>query len=143
MATNSNLSTIVRASPIEDRRIEGYLLLWGDANNVDLQNQYFTSETILDLEKLQTTLRFLDLFMLKGFAEAVFIGEVTNYRYDSFGVYIEGELKTSNALADQLVQEGLLFFAASSDPSSVAIDSNDGRIISYPIKSIYLTTSPC
>lgn len=134
--------TAVKA--LDDRgRVGGYLVLWGDADHRDLQDEYFTPSTDLALDWYPRR----PILYHHGLDEAVkaeMIGVIESMTPDDTGLWIEGQLDKRNrwtAAVLQLVRAGKLGWSSGS-LVHLAKAEDDGRLTRWPIVEGSMTPTP-
>lgn len=124
-------------------RIGGYLVVWGNAEQRDLQGEFFTPETELGLEWYD---RRPVLFHhgLDGKVKAAVIGTIDTLVADETGVWAEAQLDLRQRYVrtiQKLIDKGVLGWSSGSLPHLVDITA-DGVIRRWPIVEGSLTPTP-
>jgi HK97 family phage major capsid protein len=135
--------TAVKMIDAKAGRIGGYLVVWGDANQRDLQGEYFTSETDVGLDWYDQR-PVLYHHGLDGNLKAAVIGVMDTLRQDEVGIWAEAQLdmhKRYVRAVQRLVDKGVLSWSSGSLPHLVDI-ADDGQIKRWPIVEGSLTPSP-
>jgi HK97 family phage major capsid protein len=124
-------------------RVGGYLVVWGDASQPDLQGEYFTPDTDLGLDWYPRR-PVLYHHGLDGDLGPVMIGQIETMRPDATGVWVEAQLdlrsRWARAVLD-LVQRDALGWSSGSLPHLVDV-APDGYIRRWPVVEGSLTPSP-
>ena len=111
-------------------KIEGYGIVWGKPDNRDLQHEYFTKDTVLDMD---------DAYPIVIGGKLFGTAELTR---DDIGVKVNAMLHphipTSQSII-KFLKEGKMFFVP--EGSSHEVDET-GKIVSFPISSIGVTSAP-
>jgi HK97 family phage major capsid protein len=138
-----------------NNRIGGYLIVWGDAEHRDLQEEYFTPETNLSLQWYEKR-PMLYHHGLDGTVSTKSVGTIDTLKADDTGLWAEGPLelepdqweqvqrKKRNEFLraiDRMVKEGLFNWSSGSLPHMVKT-ADDGRIIEWPLVEGSLTPTP-
>jgi HK97 family phage major capsid protein len=135
-------STCVKALGTEGR-VGGYLVVWGDASQPDLQGEYFTPDTDLGLDWYPRR-PVLYHHGLDGDLGPVMIGQIEVMQPDHTGVWVEAQLdmrsRWARAVLD-LVQRDALGWSSGSLPHLVDV-APDGHIRRWPVVEGSLTPSP-
>jgi HK97 family phage major capsid protein len=135
--------TSVKMLDAEAGRIGGYLVVWGDATQRDLQGEYFTSQTDVGLDWYDQR-PVLYHHGLDGNLKAAVIGVMDTLRQDEVGIWAEAQLdmhKRYVRAVQRLVDKGVLSWSSGSLPHLVEIADN-GQIKRWPIVEGSLTPSP-
>jgi len=123
--------------------VGGYLCLWGDPDNRDLQDEYFTPETELWLEayKAAPALFHHGLDTTVGLEV---MGHRVDAKTDDTGAWVEDWLNKSSRfwqLVEPLLKAQALFYSPGSAPHLVK-RADDGRLLSFPVVEDTLTPVP-
>ena len=124
-------------------RIGGYLLVWGESRNRDLQGEYFTPQTDVGLDWYEQR-PVLYHHGLDGALKAAVIGVIDTLRPDETGLWAEAQLdlhKRYVRAVQRLVDQGVLCWSSGSLPHLVDIHA-DGQIKRWPIVEGSLTPTP-
>ena len=135
--------TAVKMIDPEAGRIGGYLVVWGDTTQRDLQGEYFTSETDVGLDWYDQR-PVLYHHGLDGNLKAAVIGVMDTLRQDEVGLWAEAQLdmhKRYVQAVQRLVDKGVLSWSSGSLPHLVDV-ADDGHIKRWPIVEGSLTPSP-
>lgn len=135
--------TAVKMIDAEAGRIGGYLVVWGDATQRDLQGEYFTAQTDVGLDWYDQR-PVLYHHGLDGNLKAAVIGVMDTLRHDEIGIWAEAQLdmhKRYVRAVQRLVDKGVLSWSSGSLPHLVEI-ADDGQIKRWPIVEGSLTPSP-
>ena len=127
----------------EDGRIGGYLVVWGDPTQPDLQGEFFTPDTDLGLDWYPRR-PVLYHHGLDGTLGPALIGQIEVMQPDAVGVWVEAQLDLRRRWARtvlDLVREGALGWSSGSLPHLVEIEA-DGHIRRWPIVEGSLTPTP-
>lgn len=139
--TNAHLVTAVKA--LGDGRIGGYLVVWGDADHLDLQGEYFTPKTELGLDWYPRR----PALYHHGLDDAIkgrMVGTIDSLKADDTGLWAEAQLTMRERWARavyELVRKGVLNWSSGTLPHLVEVEP-DGKIINWPIVEGSLTPSP-
>ncbi len=135
--------TAVKSLSADGSRIGGYLVVWGNAKQRDLQGEYFTPETDLGLEWYEQR-PVLYHHGLDGSMKASVIGVIDTLKADDTGLWAEAQLDLRQRYVrtvQNLVERGILGWSSGSLPHLVEVES-DGRIKCWPIVEGSLTPAP-
>lgn len=135
--------TAVKMIDAEAGRIGGYLVVWGNTTQRDLQGEYFTSETDVGLDWYDQR-PVLYHHGLDGNLKAAVIGVMDTLRQDEIGIWAEAQLdmhKRYVRAVQRLVDKGVLSWSSGSLAHLVDIAA-DGHIKRWPIVEGSLTPSP-
>ncbi len=124
-------------------RIGGYLLIWGEPRQRDLQGEYFTPQTDVGLDWYEQR-PVLYHHGLDGALKAAVIGVIDTLMPDETGLWAEAQLdlrKRYVRAVQRLVDQGLLSWSSGSLPHLVEV-SAEGRIKRWPIVEGSLTPTP-
>jgi len=141
-AGDAPASTAVKA--LDGRgRVGGYLVVWGDAGQRDLQGEYFSPESELGLDWYPRR----PVLYHHGLDETLgpqMIGQIEALAADATGVWVEAQLdlrhRWARAVLD-LVGREALGWSSGSLPHLVAVEP-DGHIRRWPIVEGSLTPTP-
>ena len=136
-------TTTVKMIDAEGGRIGGYLVVWGDPTQRDLQGEYFTPQTDVGLDWYDQR-PVLYHHGLDGNLKAAVIGVIDTLRHDEVGIWAEAQLdlhKRYVRTVSQLVDRGILSWSSGSLPHLVQVE-NDGHIKQWPIVEGSLTPTP-
>lgn len=128
---------------LEDGRIGGYLVVWGDPTHLDLEGEYFTPQTDVGLDWYDQR-PVLYHHGLDGNLKAAVIGVIDTLRHDEIGIWAEAQLdlhKRYVRTVSQLVDRGILSWSSGSLPHLVQVEK-DGHIKQWPIVEGSLTPTP-
>lgn len=135
-------STAVKA--LDDKgRVGGYLVVWGDASQRDLQGEYFTPDTDLALDWYARRPVLYHHGRDKDLGPKM-IGHLVSYDPDEVGVWVEGQLELRAAYERAvwgLVRRNKLGWSSGALPHLVEVE-RDGRIKRWPIVEGSLTPRP-
>jgi hypothetical protein len=123
--------------------VGGYLLLWGNAEERDLQDDYFTPETELMLSHYKTAPALFHHGLDQEVGLSV-IGHRVEAKTDDNGVWVEDWINKSNKywkMVKPLLGSGRLFYSPGSAPHLVERE-DDGRLKSFPVVEDTLTPIP-
>lgn len=137
------MQTTLKTLDAQQGRIGGYLVVWGDDTQRDLQGEYFTPETDLGLDWYSQR-PVLYHHGLDGAMKAAVIGVIDTLRMDETGLWAEAQLdihKRYVQTVQKLVERGILGWSSGSLPHLVEVAA-DGRIQQWPIVEGSLTPSP-
>ena len=124
-------------------RIGGYLIVWGESRQRDLQGEYFTPQTDVGLDWYDQR-PVLYHHGLDGSLKAAVIGVMDTLRADDTGLWAEAQLdlhKRYVRAVQRLVERGVLSWSSGSLPHLVEV-SAEGQIKSWPIVEGSLTPTP-
>lgn len=133
----------VKMLDAERGRVGGYLVVWGDPAQRDLQGEYFTPQTDLGLDWYPRR----PVLYHHGLDEAlgpVMIGQIEAMQPDSTGLWVEAQLDLRNEWARavlELVERGVLAWSSGSLPHLVEVAA-DGQIVRWPVVEGSLTPTP-
>lgn len=126
-----------------DGRVGGYLVIWGDPDHRDLENEYFTPETKLWLD-IYDQRPVLYHHGLDGELTSEFIGVIDTLKADATGVWAEAQLDLRNRYVKEvlrLIAQGVLNWSSGTLPQLVEVDES-GKILNWPIIEGSLTPTP-
>jgi HK97 family phage major capsid protein len=135
--------TRVKTIDAKEGRVGGYLLIWGDPAQRDLQGEYFTPETELGLDWYPIR-PVLYHHGLDGTIKAAVIGMIDTLRTDAVGLWAEAQLDLRHRYTEavrRLIDRGILSWSSGSLPHLVEV-AKDGRIKWWPIVEGSLTPTP-
>ena len=124
-------------------RIGGYLLVWGQAAQRDLQGEYFTRQTDVGLDWYDRR-PVLYHHGLDGALKAAVIGVMDTLRSDETGLWAEAQLdlhKRYVRAVQRLIDQGVLSWSSGSLPHLVEV-AEGGQIKRWPIVEGSLTPTP-
>ena len=124
-------------------RIGGYLIVWGESRQRDLQGEYFTPQTDVGIDWYQQR-PVLYHHGLDGALKAAVIGVMDTLRPDDIGLWAEAQLdmhKRYVRAVQRLVERGVLSWSSGSLPHLVEV-SAEGQIKRWPIVEGSLTPTP-
>jgi HK97 family phage prohead protease len=136
----------VKATTKRKGGIEGYLLRFTDENSPDLQGEFFTRDTFLDIEDGERVTFYYQHGQDPVLGKRVLGKGVA--KVDEVGLWIEGQLELRDAYEKaiyKLVQEGKLGFSSGTLPFLVEYERKGGAywIKSWPVgKDASLTVCP-
>lgn len=116
--------TAVKTINAAEGRIGGYLVIWGDHHQRDLQGEYFTPETDVGLDWYEQR-PVLYHHGLDGNLKAAVIGVIDTLRPDEIGIWAEAQLdmhKRYVQAVQRLVDKGILSWSSGSLPHLVEVD---------------------
>lgn len=135
--------TRVKTIDADEGRVGGYLLIWGDPAQRDLQGEFFTPETELGLDWYPVR-PVLYHHGLDGTIKAAVIGMIDTLRTDAVGLWAEAQLDLRHRYTEavrRLIDRGILSWSSGSLPHLVEV-AKDGRIKWWPIVEGSLTPTP-
>ena len=124
-------------------RIGGYLLVWGEPQQRDLQGEYFTPQTDVGLDWYEQR-PVLYHHGLDGDLKAAVIGVIDTLMPDETGLWAEAQLdlrKRYVRAVQRLVDQGVLSWSSGSLPHLVEVNA-EGQIKRWPIVEGSLTPTP-
>ena len=124
-------------------RVGGYLVVWGNPGERDLQGEYFTPETELGLTWYPQR-PVLYQHGLDGELKAAVIGSMDTLVKDETGVWAEAQLDLRQRWAQavqRLIEKGVLGWSSGSLAHLVEV-ADDGHIRRWPIVEGSLTPTP-
>ncbi len=136
-------TSAVKMLDAEGGRIGGYLVVWGDSAQRDLQGEYFTPESDVGLDWYDQR-PVLYHHGLDGNLKAAVIGAIDTLRQDEVGIWAEAQLdmhKRYVRAVQRLVDKGVLSWSSGSLAHLVEI-AEDGHIKRWPIVEGSLTPTP-
>ncbi len=128
---------------VGDGRVGGYLVVWGNPAQRDLQGEYFTPETELGLDWYESRPALFH-HGLDGSLKAAVIGVIDTLKADETGVWAEAQLDMRQRYVQtilKLIEQGALGWSSGSLPHLVEI-AKDGRIKRWPIVEGSMTPTP-
>lgn len=145
--TFSEALAVVKTDLSNLDRIGGYLVMWGDENQKDMVDEFFTPDTDFWLG----TWPQLPMLYHHGFAEPEglrgrksVVGKWDTFEQDDVGLWVEGELEKRHRYRegiDTLIGEKALGLSSGAFPKFVEV-TNSGFIKAWPIIEGSLTTTP-
>lgn len=127
----------------DEGRVGGYLVMWGDSQNRDLQQEYFTKESDLALDWFDRR-PVLYHHGLDKTVRAEKIGDITALQPDDTGLWMEAQIdmrhRYARAVLD-LVKRGILGLSSGSLQHLVQT-SGTGHIRFWPLIEGSLTPTP-
>ena len=123
-------------------RVGGYLVMWGDEMQRDLEGEYFTPETDLGLDWFVERPALYHHGLDKTL-KSTLIGKIDQLTPDDTGVWVEAQLDLRNQYVQavlQLVEKGAVGWSSGSLPQLVRVDN--GKIIRWPIVEGSITPTP-
>jgi HK97 family phage major capsid protein len=136
---HTSLKTINAA----EGRVGGYLIVWGNPGQRDLQGEYFTNESDLGLDWYDQR-PVLYHHGLDGDLKAAVIGVMDKVKADATGLWAEAQLDLRQRYVRavlRLVDKGILSWSSGSLPHLVEVAA-DGWIKRWPIIEGSLTPTP-
>ena len=124
-------------------RVGGYLVVWGNPGERDLQGEYFTPETELGLTWYPQR-PVLYQHGLDGALKAAVIGRIDTLVTDETGVWAEAQLDLRQRWAravQRLIEKNVLGWSSGSLAHLVEV-ADDGQIRRWPIVEGSLTPAP-
>ena len=137
------MGTTLKTLDATEGRVGGYLVVWGDSVQRDLQGEYFTPETELGLDWYSRR-PVLYHHGLDGDLKAAVIGVIDTLRPDEVGLWAEAQLDMRQRYVQavrRLIDRGILGWSSGSLPHLVEV-ATDGRIKRWPIVEGSLTPAP-
>jgi hypothetical protein len=114
--------------------IEGYLIVWGSPDNLDLQGEYFCKTTKLNIGDDIPIEATID-------GDMEIIGTVTDTLVDDKGVFIKGKVDVINPLIESILRllgKRILFLA----PGGHWFSDDNGYIEEMDITEALITSNP-
>ncbi len=124
-------------------RVGGYLAVWGDSTQRDLQGDYFTPQTDFALDWFPRR-PALYHHGLDGAIKAALVGQIDVLRADAVGLWAEAQLDLRHRYVQavyRLVEQGVLAWSSGSLPHLVE-RQGDGAITRWPLIEGSLTPTP-
>ncbi len=137
------MHTTLKAINAAEGRVGGYLVVWGNPQQRDLQGEYFSPESELGLDWYDQR-PVLYHHGLDGNMKAAVIGVIDRLKADATGVWAEAQLDLRQRYVRtvlKLVEKGILGWSSGSLPHLVDV-ANDGHIKRWPIVEGSLTPTP-
>ena len=137
------MQTTLKAINAAEGRVGGYLVVWGNPQQRDLQGEYFSPESELGLDWYDQR-PVLYHHGLDGNMKAAVIGVIDRLKADATGVWAEAQLDLRQRYVRtvlKLVEKGILGWSSGSLPHLVDV-ANDGHIKRWPIVEGSLTPTP-
>lgn len=128
---------------LDDNRVGGYLVVWGDAKQKDLEGEYFTPNTNFELDWYAQR-PALYHHGLDGTVSTKSVGAITALKADDVGLWAEAQLNIRDAYEQAImgmVKAGKLGWSSGSLSHLVEVE-DDGQIKRWPIVEGSLTPSP-
>lgn len=128
-------------------RIGQYAVRWGDENNPDLINEFFTPETDFWLGTWpRMPVLYHHGYNPKLTGRRSVVGQWDTFKPDDIGLWVEGELEKAHAYReaiDQLIGEKSLWLSSAALPrDGCIVVADNGHIKSWPIVEVSLTPTP-
>jgi len=123
--------------------VGGPLLLWGSDKRKDLQDEYFTRETELWLERYKSVPALFHHGLDKKVGLSV-IGHRVKAEINEDGVWVQDWIDKSNrywAIVEPLLKAERLYYSPGSAPHLVKAEE-DGKLLSFPVVEDTLTPIP-
>jgi HK97 family phage major capsid protein len=140
-----------RVKALDEHRIGGYLIVWGDEDHTDLEGDYFTPESYLWLDQYKNQPLMYDHAMSplpSGYPDDMpyyfQFGVVEKAAPDDVGVWIEAQVDAHNDWAKyvlDLINKGIMHWSSGSVPHLVK-RHDDGWLASWPIVEATTTPTP-
>ncbi|MGJ3238801.1 MAG: phage major capsid protein [Anaerolineae bacterium] len=137
------IDSAVKMLDSAEGRIGGYLVIWGDDHQRDLQGEYFTQETDFALDWFDAR-PMLYHHGLDGKLKSAVIGQIDRLEVDDIGIWAEGQLdihKRYVRAVQGLIDKGILHWSSGSLAHLVET-STDGHIKRWPLIEGSLTPTP-
>jgi HK97 family phage major capsid protein len=137
------IATSTADAPDSAVRIGGYLIVWGNRSQRDLQGEYFTPQTELALDWFERR-PVLYQHGMDDHLKASPIGVIDQLHPDDTGVWAEAQIDLRHryaAAVRRLIEHGLLGWSSGSLPHLVEV-ARDGRILRWPLVEGSLTPTP-
>ena len=137
------MHTTLKAINAAEGRVGGYLVVWGNPQQRDLQGEYFSPESELGLDWYDQR-PVLYHHGLDGNMKAAVIGVIDRLKADATGVWAEAQLDLRQRYVRtvlKLVEKGILGWSSGSLPHLVDV-AHDGHIKRWPIVEGSLTPTP-
>lgn len=128
---------------LDNGRVGGYLVVWGDSTTKDLQGEYFTSKTDFALDWFERR-PMLYHHGLDGNMKTASVGTIDHLKVDDIGIWAEAQLDMHKRYVDavhKLVKQGALNWSSGSLAHLVEVDE-DGQIKRWPLIEGSLTPTP-
>jgi HK97 family phage major capsid protein len=125
-------------------RVGGYLVVWGNPQQRDLQGEYFTKDTDFKLDWYGSTRPMLYHHAMDGTIKSTTIGVIDAIKADEIGLWAEAQLHMRDKYVQavsRLIQKGVLGWSSGSAPNLVEI-SNDGQIKTWALLEGSATPTP-
>lgn len=135
----------VKSMDSGDNVIGGYLVVWGDENNRDLHDEWFTQNTSFE-DKMWPIVGTPVLYHHShdGKLKVLDCGRIVRAKFDEIGLWVEAQLSMHERYLRaimNLVTKGILGWSSGSI-SHVAEVSKSGEIVRWPIVEASLTPTP-
>lgn len=127
---------------LNEDSVGGYLVLWGDENNKDLDGEYFSPDTDLGLDWFDSR-PVLYHHGLDSSLKHTRIGQIVSLKKDDVGVWVEAQLDLRNRYVQaimSLVEKGVVGW--SSGTLSYLVETEAGKIKVWPIVEGSITPTP-
>lgn len=137
------MHTTLKAINAAEGRVGGYLVVWGNPQQRDLQGEYFSPDSELGLDWYDQR-PVLYHHGLDGNMKAAVIGVIDHLQADMTGVWAEAQLDLRQRYVRtvlKLVEKGVLGWSSGSLPHLVDVAA-DGHIKRWPIVEGSLTPTP-
>ena len=134
---------IVKAIDAKEGRVGGYLVVWGDATQRDLQGEFFTEGTELGLDWYPHR-PVLYQHGQDAHLKSTILGVIDTLRQDEIGLWAEAQLDVHQRYVQavlKLIDRGILNWSSGSLPHLVEV-ADDGQVKHWPIVEGSLTPSP-
>ncbi len=133
----------VKALDAEEGRVGGYLVIWGNRGQHDLQGEYFTEATELGLDWYPQR-PVLYQHGQDTHLKSTILGVIDRLHRDEIGLWAEAQLNVHQRYVRavmKLIDRGILSWSSGSLPHLVEV-ADDGCIKQWPIVEGSLTPSP-
>lgn len=137
------MNTAIKMTDEAAGRVGGYLIVWGNPQQRDLQGEYFTPETELALDWYNQR-PMLYHHGLDGTMKAEVIGVIDTLKPDATGLWAEAQLDMRKRYVEtvrKLINKGVLGWSSGSLPHLVEV-ADDGRIKKWPVIEGSATPAP-
>jgi HK97 family phage major capsid protein len=136
-------ATTIKAIEGQPGRVGGYLVVWGNSAQKDLQGEYFTPETDLGLDWYEQRPALYHHGLDEQLQSNV-VGVIDTLKMDATGLWAEAQLDVRKRYVQavmQLVDKGVLGWSSGSLSHLVDV-AQDGQIKRWPIVEGSLTPTP-
>ena len=138
--------TTIKSVGDNEETVGAYGILWGDENNRDYHNEYFTAKTA-EYKAVFDGMGAIPLLFDHGFdnrIKSTVIGKVTKLEEDEIGLWFEAKLtehETYKKMVKPLVEKRVLYPSSGVLPAAKRVKST-GEIVRWPIVEMTMTHRP-
>ncbi len=144
VAKYANYLTAIKS--VGEDTVGAYGILWGDKNNKDYHNEYFTQNTA-EIKSVFEGMGAIPLLFDHGFdntIKSIVLGKVTTLEEDEVGLWFEAKVtehETYKKMVQPLVAKKMMYPSSGVLPAAKKVKST-GEITRWPIVEMTLTHRP-